>query len=351
MLNGDRQRFVLVLHRTGPDHGHMTPAPSTVPATFTARDWFLVLAAALMWGGSFLLIKLGIEDFPPVTVAWLRLFFGAAALALIPAARAPLRHRGDWRGVAVLGVVWMAVPFVLFPLAEQTIPSALAGMINGAAPLFTAVIAVAWYQRWPDRRLLAGLGVGFLGVVAVNLPAVSGGASLSGVGMVLAATVLYGVAFNLTGPLEHRNGALSVIWRAELVALAVLTPAGLIGLTDSTPTAAGLAAMATLGALSTGVAFACFALVIGRVGAARASITVYLVPIVAILLGAGLAAETVAPLSVVGIALVLVGAWLASGTSHRARTAPPPPPAGGTGSSPSHQHPETGEFDAIQKPR
>ncbi|MEX5272239.1 DMT family transporter [Kocuria sabuli] len=320
----------------------MTSTPGTGPVSFTARDWFLLLAAALMWGGSFLLIKLGLEDFPPATVAWLRLAFGAATLALLPAARTPLRHRRDWWPVAVLGVVWMAVPFVLFPLAEQTISSALAGMINGAAPLFTAVIAVAWYRRWPDRRLLTGLGVGFLGVIAVNLPALDGGASLSGVAMVLAATVLYGVAFNLTGPLEHRNGALPVIWRAELIAMAVLTPPGLIGLTDSTPTPAGLAAMATLGALSTGVAFACFALLIGRVGAARASITVYLVPIVAILLGAGVAAEPVAPLSVAGITLVLVGAYLASGSPRRDRTALSPTHDTRTG----HPHPNEAEEPA-----
>lgn len=303
----------------------MTTSPRASPVSFAAWDWFLLLAAALMWGGSFLLIKIGVHDFPPATVAWLRLLFGAATLALVPAARAPLRHRRDWWPVAALGLIWMAVPFVLFPLAQQTIPSALAGMINGAAPLFTAVIAVAWYRRWPDRRLLTGLGVGFLGVVAVNFPAIGGGASLAGVAMVLAGTVLYGVAFNLADPLERRNGALSVIWRAELIALAVLTPTGLIGLTDSTPTPLSLAAMAALGALSTGVAFACFAVLIGRVGAARASITVYLVPIVAILLGAGLAAEPVAPLSLVGIGLVLIGAYLASGPAHRGHPASKPP--------------------------
>lgn len=66
---------------------------------------------------------------------------------------------------------------------------------------------MAWVRRWPDGRLLAGIGVGFLGVVAVSPSAVGGGAGLAGTGMVLAATVLHGVAFNLAEPLESRNGA------------------------------------------------------------------------------------------------------------------------------------------------
>ena len=74
---------------------------------------------------------------------------------------------------------------------------------------------------------------------------------------------------------------------AELTALVVLTPAGLMGLNDSTPTPGGLAAMAALGALSTGIAFAVFITLICRGGAARASVTVYLVPVVASVIGAG----------------------------------------------------------------
>lgn len=280
---------------------------------FQALDWALVAIAAPMWGSSFLLIKIGVQDVPPTTVAWLRLAFGAAALALIPAARKPLRRPRDWGQVGVLGAVWMAVPFVLFPLGEQTIPSALAGMINGAAPIFTAAIGALWFRNRLSPRLAAGLVVGFLGVVVVTLPAAGGPAALMGVLLVGLATLLYGVAFNIADPVEERNGPLPVIWRVEIVALVLTTPTGVIGLADSTPTLVGVIALVVLGAVSTGFAFACFAVLIGRVGATRASVTVYLVPVVAVLLGAGLADETVSPLSLLGIGLVLLGAYLASG--------------------------------------
>jgi drug/metabolite transporter (DMT)-like permease len=201
----------------------------------------------------------------------------------------------------------------LFPLAERSIPSALAGTINGAAPLFTAAIAALWSRRMPGRGPLAGLVVGLAGVVAVDAPAVgSGSAGVLGIGLVVLATVLYGVAFNLTAPLEDRNGALPVILRAELVALAVDTPAGLAGLAHSPATLGGLLAMAVLGVVCTGLAFAAFATLVGRVGATRGSVTVYLVPVVAIVLGVAVNGEPVQPVSLAGIALVLAGAYLTS---------------------------------------
>lgn len=295
----------------------MTSSAGAETAPFTARDWVVLAAVALMWGASFLLIKFGLEDFPPATVAWLRVAFGAAALTLVPAARAPLRHRGDGWLVALLGLVWMAVPFVLFTVAEQHISSALAGMINGSAPLFTAAVAAVWFRRRPGHGLLVGLGLGFVGVLVLGLPNVDGRASLVGIVMVLAATLCYGVAFNLTGPLQGRNGALAVIWRAQLVALLALAPFGVPGIVGSTPTTVGVLSMVALGALGTGLAFVLFTQLVGRVGASRASITTYLIPIVALVLGAGLAGEQVAPVSLVGIVLILLGAYVASGPRRR----------------------------------
>jgi drug/metabolite transporter (DMT)-like permease len=296
------------------------PSTRSRASAFSALDWALLAAVAVMWGASFLLIKLSVADFSPTTVAWLRLVFGVVTLGLLPAARTRLRHRRDWWLIGVLGLTWMAVPFLLFPLAEQTIDSALAGMINGAAPLFTAVIALVWFRRRPTSRLLAGLALGFIGVLAVSLPNLRGLASLAGIGLLLLATLMYGVAFNLAEPLEDRNGALAVIWRAQLVAMVASTPTGMLGLRASSPTLEGWIAVAVLGAVSTGLAFACFTILIGRVGAARASVSVYLVPVVAIVLGAWLAAETISPFDLIGIVLVLLGAYLAS-------TATPPLPS------------------------
>ncbi|HET7327070.1 MAG TPA: DMT family transporter [Nocardioidaceae bacterium] len=281
---------------------------------FGMLDWALLGVVAAMWGSSFLLIEIGLEHLEPTAVACLRLLFGAAAVAVVPAARRPIPRR-DWPLVAVLGLVWMAIPFLLFPLAQQSISSSLAGMVNGAAPLFTVVIASLWSRSPPTGRQLIGLLVGFGGVLVVNWPAAQGtGATVLGAGLVVIATLLYGVAFNLAVPLEERNGALPVIWRAQLVALLLVTPAGAFGLADSTLAWSSMLAMVVLGALSTGVAFVAFTTLVGRVGAPRGSVTVYFIPIVAIVLGIVVRDEAVAAVAFLGTALILVGAYLTSRT-------------------------------------
>jgi drug/metabolite transporter (DMT)-like permease len=284
----------------------------TRTGAFTARDWGLLAAVALMWGSSFLLIEVGLQDLHPTTVTWLRILFGALTLGCIPAARRPV-PRADLPKVALLGVVWLAAPFLLLPLAQQSISSSLAGMVNGAAPLFTMLVATLWSRRLPTRTQAAGLVVGFAGVVAISWPAVRGAdATALGAGLVLLATMFYGIAFNLAVPLEERHGALPVIWRAQVVALVLVTPPGVIGATVSSWSWSSMLAMAVLGALSTGVAFAFFTTLAGRVGAARGSVTVYFIPVVAIVLGVVLAGETVATIALVGTALVLLGAYLTS---------------------------------------
>lgn len=292
----------------------MTPvAPARIrTAAFTVRDWGLLAGVALMWGSSFLLIEIGLAHLHPSTVTWLRILFGAVTLACLPAARRPVA-RADWPAVAVLGVVWLAAPFTLFPLAQQSISSSLAGMVNGAAPLFTMLVATVWARRLPTGRQMFGLVVGFAGVLAINWPALRGAdATTVGAGLVLLATLFYGIAFNLAVPLEERNGALPVIWRAQLVALVFVTPPGMVGAADSTWSWGAMLAMVVLGALSTGVAFAFFTTLAGRVGASRGSVTVYFIPVVAIVLGVLLAGESVVGVALVGTALVLFGAYVTS---------------------------------------
>lgn len=279
---------------------------------FAPRDWAFLAGVALMWGSSFALIDVGLEHLQPTTVAWLRVLFGAAMLALVPAARRPVA-RADWRGVALLGLVWMAAPFMLFALAQRSIDSSLAGMVNGAAPLFTVVVATLWSRRLPGGRQSLGLFVGFAGVVAISWPAVQGATTTAiGAAMVLLATLCYGIAFNLAVPLEERNGALPVIWRAQLAALVVLSVPGLVGATQSSWSWSAMLALVVLGALSTGLAFVMFTILAGRVGASRGSITVYFIPIVAIALGVLFRDESVALVAIGGTTFVLLGAYLTS---------------------------------------
>lgn len=278
-------------------------------AVFGAPEWGMFAGVAVTWGASFLFMDIALDDFSPALIAFGRIALGAATLSLIPAAREPV-PRADLPQVALLGLTWMAIPFLLLAVAQQWIDTGLAGMINATAPLFTALFGALLVRALPSRLQSAGLVIGFLGVVAISLPSVEGSSNLAGVGLVLAAATLYGLAFNLAAPLQRSHGSLPVIWRALLVAAAILLPAAAVGALHSTFTPSSLLALLALGALGTGVAFNWFSRLIVHVGPARASVAIYFVPVVAVALGAAVNDERVHLAALAGTAMVLGGAYL-----------------------------------------
>jgi drug/metabolite transporter (DMT)-like permease len=285
---------------------------------FSPRDWALIAGVACTWGASFLYIDIALDHFAPGLVAFGRVFFGAVTLTAVPGARRQVR-REEWPQIALLGVLWMAVPFMLFSVAQQWIDSSLAGMINAAAPLFTAVVAGIVVRHLPGRIQAVGLAVGFAGVVAISWPSLGEGESTGlGVGLVLLATVLYGFAFNLAAPLQRRNGALPVIWRAQLVSLVLLLPVAVASVPRSDFELSSLLAVVALGSLGTAVAYVLFTTLVGRVGSTRGAVTIYLLPVVAIALGAIVRDEPIHAAALLGTALVLAGAYLVSREERRA---------------------------------
>jgi drug/metabolite transporter (DMT)-like permease len=293
--------------------GRATLEPESHDAqAYTAADWARVAIVALLWGTSFLFIDIGVDHFAPEIVAFARIALGAATLAAFPAARRAI-PRADWGQVALLGVTWMAIPFVLFPIAEQWVDSSLAGMINGAAPLFTAAVAAIAVRQLPGRFTAVGLAIGFAGVLVVSSPALHDpDANAAGVALLLLATLLYGIAFNLAAPLQRRHGSLPVLLRAQLVALVLTAPLAATGVDDSSFSWEGALAMVALGCGGTAVAFVAFATLAGRVGSTRASVTIYLLPPVAIAAGALFRDEAIGVSALIGTALVLAGAAITS---------------------------------------
>jgi drug/metabolite transporter (DMT)-like permease len=186
-------------------------------------------------------------------------------------------------------------------------------MLNGAVPLFGAAWAVLLLRRPLGRVQTLGLLVGFAGVVAISWPEVEGSrATTLGAALVLLAVACYGLAVNLAVPLQQRYGALPVLLRAQLTALVLLAPFGLWSLPGSRLAWGAALAMLPLGLLGTGLAFVLMATLVGRVGGPRGAVATYFIPVVAIALGVAFLGERVAPLALLGTALVLGGAWLTS---------------------------------------
>jgi len=282
---------------------------------FSPTDWLLFAVPPLVWGFSFLLIAVGIDHFAPSVVTAGRIAFGALALAPFPAARRPV-PRAEWPRILVVSATWMAIPFMAFSVAEQWIDSSLAGMLNGAMPLVAALVASALLRRLPARAQVAGLGVGVAGVALVMWPALADGSSssTSGVLLVLLAVFCYGIATNVSVPLQQQYGPLAVTFRSQLGALAMTAPFALfgIGAGGSELSWEATAAVAVLGALGTGIAFVALGALLARVGASRGAVAVYFVPVVAIAAGVLFRGEQVHALSLVGVVLVVLGAALTS---------------------------------------
>src|ERR1017187_1923955 len=286
------------------------PPRQSVAAPSGAADTLLLRAPGLLWGASFLFIAEGLRIIGPNGVTFVRILIGFVTLSLFPKARKSV-SRSDWVAIAAVGVLWLAFPLSMFPFAEQHVSSAVTGMLNASNPLFTAIVAAAIARSAPSRRVLAGLAIGMIGTVVTALPSIGEGhSSVAGVGLILAAMVSYGFALNIARPLQLRNGALPVIWRAQIVALVLTAPLGLPDLFAARWMPGPAASLLALGALGTGVAHVVMAVAAGRLGATRASATTFLIPVVALVLGVMVRHERVALLSVLGSAVCLVGAWI-----------------------------------------
>ncbi len=312
----ERRRSAVTLHGVSSapaDSGKLfTASTAQNEGHFAASDWGLFLAVAAIWGSSFLFIDIGLDALPPGLITLLRVGLGAAALALLNRARTPIGPE-DRRRLVVLSVIWVAIPFTLFPIAEQYINSSVTGLLNGGTPIFAALVATILFRQPPRGALLAGIVVGFVGVALISLPSISDGSSEAlGVVLVIAATVCYGFALNLAPPLQQRYGSVNLM--AKMLALATIwtAPYGLWELGEAEWEAGPVAAVVTLGVVGTGVAFALMATLVGRVGSTRASFITYLIPVVALVLGVVFRDDAVAPLALVGVVLVIAGALLAS---------------------------------------
>jgi drug/metabolite transporter (DMT)-like permease len=246
-------------------------------------------------------------------VTVVRIALGFATLSFVPSARRPVLTE-DRAKTAALGVLWLAFPLSMFPFAEQHVSSALAGMLNGATPIFAALVASALARQAPSRRVALGLAVGFAGAILIALPGLAGLGEMRGqargVLMILAALVSYAFAYSLARPLQQRNGALPVVWRALGWALLLTLPFGAPAIAHARWTAASLGSLVALGALGTGVAYAVLATAAGRFGATRASSNNFIIPVVSLLLGVLVRHEQVSSLSIAGAGVCLLGAWL-----------------------------------------
>ena len=272
---------------------------------------------ALIWGSSFLWIKLADRGFPPVEVTFARLALGAAVLFPVVALRREQVPRSAplWGQIVVAALFANAIPYLLFAVAEQSVGSSTAGIINATTPLWTVLLAVAVrHQKSVTGWQGAGLVVGFGGTLLIFSPwhAATGVASAGGLEC-LGASVSYAISYIYMDKFLVRRGLSPIVLSAcQLLAAAVLLALALPVTGAHAPHvgAASVAGLVILGVLGTGIAYVLNYSIIASEGATVASTVTYLLPVVAIVLGVLVLGETVTVAALAGIALVLAGVAL-----------------------------------------
>ncbi len=296
----------------------LPPSPAPTVRRRPALDWRLRFAGlSLIWGFSFLLIKVGTDGYAPFQVTLGRLLFGTLVLAVAMAVKRERLPRGrrTWLHLTVAALLLNAAPFSLFAYSELTIPSTLAGICNATSPLWgMALSMVALSEDRPTRRRVAGLGLGFLGVLTV-LGAWQGfhGLDVTGTALALLASLCYPVGWiyvrrTLAGG-GHSN--LSLIGSQLGVAslqLALVTPL-FAGFPHAFPLVPSLA-VAALGALGTGLAVLVQYGLVNEVGPTTAQMVTYFIPVIATAAGVAVLGESLSWNTPVGAAVVLAGAAL-----------------------------------------
>ena len=290
-----------------------------------------VVLLSLIWGWSFLLIKVALGGMTPATVAFARIALGMVVMLVVLRVRQVSLPRDlrTWRHFAVMGLAYSAVPFTLLAWSEQHITSALTAVVNASTGLFTAVAAAIGLGERLRRPQLLGLAIGITGVgVAAGLSRRDLGSS-SGAGILatLAVSGLYGFSFvyaqrhlAATPPLVAATGQL-VTGAALALPLALGT-----SLADGfSPNARQLVAITVLGMVGTGLAYVLNYQSIAAIGSTKASLVTYLVPIVAVTAGVVFLDEAFHLRLLVGGALVIAGMALVQGRFRRLR--PPRKPS------------------------
>lgn len=299
----------------------------------TRADWLTLLALGFMWGTSYVFIKLGVQTLPTFTLIAARLGIGLVVLVSVVAiAREPLpRNPRIYGHLVVMALVNVVLPFALITTAERSVDSAMAAVLNGAVPLFVIVLAALFLHDEPMTvNRLVGLGVGYLGVIVlVSRSLGTSGSTLTGELALILSTACYGAGAvyarrNMRGIRPMIPALFQVTFAFVIVsaiALATEQPWNVRWNSDA------ILAVAWLGILGSGFAYLANFRLLARIGATRASLTAYLLPIVGIISGALVFGEVVDVRIVIGTALILAGVALVNSRFGQRRLFGRTPPA------------------------
>ena len=279
------------------------------------KNFLLAFVTSSIWGSSFLMIKYSLEELNPSDIAIYRILIGALFINIFVRAKENIVKTDNIK-IFIISFFWMALPFYMFGIAEQTITSSLAGLINGSTPIFVAFIAVVFYKLKVTKIQILYIFTGFIGVGLISLSGGINDVSFEiGFLYALIASISYGIAVNMVEPLIQKYDSLIVIKMviryAFLISLIMLGPTASFKL----PTVeVSLIPMLILGIGGTGIAFLTYYKLLESVGRISSSFVVYMIPIFSIFFGYQFLNEITNSIQFIGIGVILCSAFLYSRT-------------------------------------
>lgn len=278
-------------------------------------NWGIFIALSIIWGSSFILMKEGMYALSAYQVASIRIL--SAGLVLTPFALKALKQvpRNKWLLVILSGLLGNFFPAYLFCIAETEIDSSLAGILNALTPMFTILVGISFFQLKANSTKIFGVIIGFAGLCLLMLSGKEVSFNnLSYAGLVLLATLFYGINVNMVGRYMKEVGSLNI---ASLAFVFLIIPSSIIlystgylnmALLNNTVLKATGASF-ILGVLGTAFASIIFYMLVKRAGTLFASMVTYGIPFVAVFWGL-LYGEQITLLQVGCLGVILCGVYL-----------------------------------------
>jgi drug/metabolite transporter (DMT)-like permease len=280
------------------------------------RDLVDLLVLGAIWGASFLFMRVAAPEFGAIPLIAARVGIAAAFLTPVLARRGGLRQLREYASqLTLLGAMNSAIPFSLFAYAVLSVTAGFASVLNSTAPLFGALVAFVWLRDRPGPARIAGLIVGFAGVLVLVWGRVSVAGDGGGLAVTagLTAAVLYGISANYVKKRLSGVDSLVVATGSLIAATIILIPLAVLYWPDTPPSSTSWVSAVLLAVICTGVAYILYFRLLSRVGPSKTLAVTYLIPAFGVLWGHLLLHEPITASMVVGCAVILVGTTLATG--------------------------------------
>jgi drug/metabolite transporter (DMT)-like permease len=272
------------------------------------RDALQLFGLSAIWGASFILIRIGVSEIPPTWLVIGRLLVGSLVIgAVIVIGKRHLVPRALMGTMIVVAFFNNAMPFLFFAIAGKTVDSSISGIINATTTLFSALIAVGLRDATLNPKNLAGVALGFLGVIVAASGGLSHGhASLLGIVLLTVGSFGYALAGIIAKRSLQGQDAVGIVIAQLLLAALMLLPVAVFERPASTPTLLPILAMVTLGVFASGLAYLLSYDLLSRISPTQLSAVTYILPVWSLFWG-WISGEQLGWTSLAGVGIILIG--------------------------------------------